>query len=59
MVSLLCDSVEDDPCSGLPLTAYSENDIISMKGTVHNDARLTVEEIADISGLGLWQFLAF
>ena len=40
------ESLEDDPRSGRPLSAYSEKDIIAVKNAIEEDARYTVEEIS-------------
>lgn len=44
-------AVEDDPRTGRPLTAFCENDVIAVQNLITEDARYTVEEISDISGL--------
>jgi histone-lysine N-methyltransferase SETMAR len=44
-------NVKDDPHTGRQISATSEKDINTLKVIVDKDARCTVEEISDISGL--------
>jgi hypothetical protein len=44
-------NVKDDPRPGRPIFATSEKNISYVKAIVYDDARYTMEEISDISGL--------
>ena len=39
--------LEDDPLSGRPLSAFTENDVTAMKNLIDEDARYTIEEISE------------
>ena len=41
------ESLEDDPRSGRPLSAFTENDVTAMKNLIDEDARYTTEEISE------------
>ena len=41
-------SVESDPCSGRPSTSRKKEMIAKVRTIVHNNRRLTVQEIADL-----------
>jgi hypothetical protein len=45
------DRDKDNPSPGRPISATSEKDISSVKAIVDEDARYTVEEISNMSGL--------
>ena len=40
------DSLEDDPSSGRPLSAFSDDDVTVVKRLLDEDARYTVDEIS-------------
>ena len=41
------ESLEDDPRSGRPLSAFTENDVTAVKNLIDEDARYTIEEISE------------
>ena len=41
------ESLEDDPHSGCPLSAFTKNDLNAVKKLIDEDARYTIEEISD------------
>ena len=41
------ESLEDDPHSELPLSAFTENDVTAVKNLIDEDARYTIEEISE------------
>ena len=41
------ESLEDDPHSGRPLSAFSEDDVTAVKRLLDEDARCTVDEISE------------
>ena len=40
-------SLEDDPRSGRPFSAFTENDVTAVKNLIDEDARYTIEEISE------------
>ena len=41
------ESLEDDPRSGRPLSAFTENDVTAVKNLIDEDAPYTIEEISE------------
>ena len=41
------ESLEDDPRSGRPLSAFTENVVTAVKNLIDEDARYTIEEISE------------
>ena len=41
------ESLEDDPRSGRPLSAFTENDVTAVKNLIDEDARYTIEKISE------------
>ena len=46
------ESLEDDPHSGRPLSAFTENDVTAVKNLIDEDARYTIEEISETLNIG-------
>ena len=47
------ESLEDDPRSGRPLSAFSEDDVTAVKRLLDDDARYTVDEISESLSINL------
>ena len=45
------ESLENDPRSGRPLSAFSEDDVTAVKRLLDKDARYTADEISESLGI--------
>ena len=45
------ESIENDPCMGRPISILTEKNVTTVKTLIEEDARFTVQEIEELSGI--------